>query len=114
MVRVSHPFHPWFGREFLFVRVTQTWGEDRVFFVDQDDELLSLPLGWTDAAPVDVFVEVAAGRCHFRVTDLTALVQLMAGLGDAGRECKDDSVSPVREILPSGRTRPTVTWQDPL
>ncbi|MDQ1368442.1 MAG: hypothetical protein QOF20_795 [Acidimicrobiaceae bacterium] len=65
MVRVSHPFHPWFGREFLFVRVTQTWGEDRVFFVDQDDELLSLPLGWTDAAPVDVFVEVAAGPVPF-------------------------------------------------
>ena len=35
-VRVTHPFHPWVGREFVFVAVRQTWGEDRVFFLDED------------------------------------------------------------------------------
>ncbi len=29
-VRVTHPFHPWLGREFPFVGVRRTWGESRV------------------------------------------------------------------------------------
>ena len=35
-VRVTHPFHPWCGREFVFIAVRQTWGEDRAFFFDDD------------------------------------------------------------------------------
>jgi hypothetical protein len=65
---VTHPFHPWSGREFVFVAVRQTWAEDRVFFLDSDGRQHSLPAGWTDAAGLDVFVTVAAGRCPFRVT----------------------------------------------
>ena len=35
-VSVTHPFHPWCGREFVFVVARRTWGEDRVFFFDGD------------------------------------------------------------------------------
>jgi Family of unknown function (DUF5372) len=35
-VRVTHPFHPWRGREFVLLSVRQTWSEDRVFFLDVD------------------------------------------------------------------------------
>jgi hypothetical protein len=49
-VRVTHPFHPWSGREFVFVAVRQTWAEDRVFFLDAEGRQHSLPVGWTDAA----------------------------------------------------------------
>jgi hypothetical protein len=35
-VRVTHPFHPWSRREFVFVAVRQTWAEDRVFFLDAE------------------------------------------------------------------------------
>jgi hypothetical protein len=62
VVRVTHPFHPWSGREFVFVAVRQAWAEDRVFFLDRDGGQHSLPVGWTDAAGPDVFVTVAAGR----------------------------------------------------
>src|SRR5215468_6312488 len=68
MVRVTHPFHPWSGREFVFVAVRQTWAEDRVFFLGSEGRQYSLPLGWTDAAPPDVFVAVAAGRCSPEAT----------------------------------------------
>jgi hypothetical protein len=78
-VRVTHPFHPWSGREFVFVAVRQTWAEDRVFFLDSEGRQYSLPVGWTDAAPPDVFVAVAAGRCAFKVTDLLALAWLVEG-----------------------------------
>jgi hypothetical protein len=76
-VRVTHPFHPWSGREFVFLAVRQTWAEDRVFFLDDDGRQLSLPVGWTDAWRPDVFVTVAAGRGPFRVVDLLALALLL-------------------------------------
>jgi hypothetical protein len=74
---VTHPFHPWRGREFVFVVARRTWGEDRVFFVDEDGVQRSLPRAWTDAADVDAFVVVAAGRSAFRVCDLIELAELL-------------------------------------
>ena len=53
----------------------QNWGEDRVWFYGNDGSLQSVPTSWTDAAPMDVFVVVAAGRCLFRVADLLELTQ---------------------------------------
>jgi hypothetical protein len=44
MVRVTHPFHPWSGREFVFVAVRQTWAEDRAFFLDAEGRQHSLPV----------------------------------------------------------------------
>ena len=86
MVRVIHPFHPLSGREFLFIALRQTWGEDRVFFYDEQGTVCSLPVGWTDAVPSDVFVTVAAGRSAFLVDDLVALGELVetirGGLAD--------------------------------
>ena len=40
-MRVTHPFHPWSGREFVFAAVRQTWSEDRVFFLDQDGRVMA-------------------------------------------------------------------------
>jgi hypothetical protein len=73
---VTHPFHPLFGRQFAFVARRRNWGEDRVYFHDERDELVSLPTGWTDAAEVDPFVVMAAGRSPFRVADLLELADL--------------------------------------
>ena len=81
---MTHPFHPSLGREFVFVAVRQTWGEDRVFFLDEEGVQRSLPRGWTDAADVDVFVALAAGRSALRVADLLELVELLDGLRRPG------------------------------
>jgi Family of unknown function (DUF5372) len=77
---VTHPFHPWVGREFVFVAVRQTWGENRVFFFDDDGVQRSLPTGWTDAAEPDAFVALAGGRSALRVADLLVLVEVIDGL----------------------------------
>ena len=77
---MTHPFHPWFGREFAFIAVRQTWGEDRVSFFDADGVQRSLLRGWTDAGDPDPFVVLAAGRSAFRVEDLVTLVDLVAEL----------------------------------
>lgn len=74
---MTHPFHPWFGREFVFVEIRQNWGEDRVCLHAEDGALFSLPTGWTDAAPVDVFAVVAAGRCPFPTAALLELADLI-------------------------------------
>ena len=65
------------GREFEFVRQKKNWGEDRVWFYDEEGELRLLPAAWTDRAPVDPFVVVAAGRSPFRVSDLLELASLI-------------------------------------
>lgn len=80
---MTHPFHPWSGREFVFVAVRQTWGEDRVFFFADDGTQKSLPRAWTDAADVDPFVALAAGRSPFRVEDLLLLAELLDRFADA-------------------------------
>jgi hypothetical protein len=79
-VRVTHPFHPLFGREFEFVALRNNWGEDRVCFHDEHGELKSLPTAWTDAMDLDPFVIMAAGRSPFRVQDLLALADMATRL----------------------------------
>jgi hypothetical protein len=90
---VTHPFHPWCGWEFVFVAVRRTWGEERVFFLDEDGTLKSLPTGWTDAAAPDVFVAMAAGRSPFRAEDLLGLAELIqrARPSTSATGCKADS-----------------------
>ncbi|MGH2863364.1 MAG: DUF5372 family protein [Solirubrobacteraceae bacterium] len=80
---MTHPFHPWAGREFVLVGVRQAWGEDRVFFFDEAGVQRSLPTGWTDAARIDPFVALAGGRSQLRVEDLLALSELLGSLGRA-------------------------------
>jgi len=82
-VRVTHPFHPWCGREFAFIAARQNWGEDRVFFFDEKGVQRSLPRGWTDAGDVDLFVAMAAGRSALRVADLVELTELIAEIRGA-------------------------------
>ena len=45
-------------------------------------------VGWTNVAPVDPFVTVAAGRAPFRLEELLALTALLRGLRGGGRGVK--------------------------
>ena len=76
-MRVTHPFHPLYGREFEFVVYRQNWGEDRVHLRDESGVLFSLPAGWTDAAAADPFVVIADGRCPFTTGGLLAVADLV-------------------------------------
>ena len=57
-----------------------SWGEDRVYFFDDDGQLNSLPAVWTDVDPPGHFVVVSAGRSAFRIEDLLRLATLLDGL----------------------------------
>jgi hypothetical protein len=69
-----------FQQEFELVTCRQNWGEDRVWFHDRDGLLRSVPINWTDAAGIDPYVVVAAGRSLFRIPDLLELVQRIQAL----------------------------------
>ena len=79
-MRVTHPFHPLYGRDFEFVSHRQNWGEDRVHLHDENGKLVSLPAGWTDVAAADPFVVIAAGRCAFTADGLLAAADLAVRL----------------------------------
>jgi hypothetical protein len=79
---VIHPFHPLSGREFDLVVRKKNWAEDRVFVFD-DNQLVSIPAGFTDLEPPDPFVAISAGRSMFRVDDLLALADLLENLRPA-------------------------------
>jgi hypothetical protein len=83
---VTHPFHPWFGRDFEFVKRRRNWSVDWVYFFGPGGGLVWLPAGWTDVVAPDPFVVVAAGRVPFRSEDLLALADLVGSLrrGSAG------------------------------
>jgi hypothetical protein len=82
-VRVTHPFHPWAGRELEFVKRRNNWRADRVYVRDDADGLVSLPAEWTDAVPEDPFVVVARGRAPFHLDGLLTLSELVASLAAA-------------------------------
>ena len=76
-MRITHPFHPLFGREIDFVDRQQRWGEDRVLYRDADGYLQWLPARWTSVEPEDPFIIVSAGRSAFRAADLIDLAALV-------------------------------------
>ena len=75
--RVTHRFHPLFGRQFELSYTSHCWGDDRVFYVDETDQVRSLPAGWTSVVAEDPFVVISAGRADLRVADLLELVDLI-------------------------------------
>jgi hypothetical protein len=63
------------------------WGEDRVYYNDEEKGVVSIPTRWTSVSEEDPFVVVAGGRCLFRVEDLLALARLIQGLsGEEGEK----------------------------
>jgi hypothetical protein len=83
LFRITHVFHPLYGREFTLVERRSAWGEERVYFYDDHGALGRLPAAWTSMALPDAFVEISAGRSHFRIEDLLNLTVLIAQLREA-------------------------------
>ena len=55
----------------------KNWGEDRVYFHDDEGRLRAIASSWTSFALQDPFCAIAAGRCLFRFVDLSELVVLL-------------------------------------
>ena len=90
-LKVTHPFHPLFGKEFELVGFFNSWKKECVEFVDEAGSQFSLPLEWTDAAGIDPFVQFSRGRSHFRIEELLRLTDLVAAIAarDGSRKSED-------------------------
>ncbi len=78
-VRITHPFHPLYNKEYGLVSYRRSWGHECVDLHDEHEQLITIPLAWTDAAAPDPFVVMASGRSCFRTEDLIRLVHLIEG-----------------------------------
>ena len=96
-MRVTHPFHPLFDHELEFVKRRRNWRADRVYVLDPDGLLLSLPAEWTDVVAEDPFVVVSAGRSPFHTAGLLELAELV---GRMRAERMTDHTSTVHRITP--------------
>jgi hypothetical protein len=76
LIRVIHPFHPWAGREFEFIRRGRSRDRDRVFLRGPDGVTVPVPATWTDAVAPDPFTEAAGGLVPFRMEDLAAVAAM--------------------------------------
>ena len=74
---ITHPFHPLRGCRLALVTHRKNWGEDRVYFHDDEGRLRAIAASWTNFSLQDPFCKVAAGRCAFRFVDLRELVVLL-------------------------------------
>jgi hypothetical protein len=70
--------------EFALVTRRQNWGEDRVYFHDEDGCLISLPARWTSVCSPDPVIALSAGRSAFCVRDLLELAELIQQLSVQG------------------------------
>ena len=74
---VTHPFHPWRGKQFELINCERRWGQWRVFYLTENGQLAYFPAAWTDAGPKDPFIEQARGRAITRTEDLLRLAEMV-------------------------------------
>ena len=78
--QVTHPFHPLYGRQYELIDTRCTWGENRVYYYDDQKQLKTLLLSWTNLQPLDPFTALSSGRASFRTEDLLALIALFKSI----------------------------------
>ena len=74
---ITHPFHPLCGNKIQIVSLKQTWGEDRVFYRQEDGRITSIPACWTSIYEPHPFNVISKGRSVFRFQELLELAMLI-------------------------------------
>jgi len=65
------------GQEFALITYRQNWGEDRIYFHDNQGKLVSIPAQWTSLFPDEPWISLSRDQSYFRVPDLLELIQLI-------------------------------------
>jgi hypothetical protein len=88
-VRVTHPFHPFRGRQLVCIGERENRSGKRLLLRVDDQTICSVPPRWTDLAAPDPEVAMGQGRALLRLVDLMELARLVRqlasqrGLGEA-------------------------------
>ena len=78
--RITHPFHPLCGKEYVLITHKLNWGEDRVSFKDENGDYHCIPAHWTDINPPDPFERCGDNDSYFRVNDLIEIKDIIRKL----------------------------------
>jgi hypothetical protein len=81
-VRVTHPFHPLFGRQLPCVGKRYNRYGERLLLQDDAGAAWSVPPQWTDLVGSDPEVVIGGGRALLRAVDLIELASLVERLSD--------------------------------
>jgi hypothetical protein len=107
-VRITHPFHPFGGRQLLCVGERYNRSGKRLLLRVDDTIVCSVPPQWTDATAPDPELVMGQERALFRVVDLLELAVLVTRLcqgrpcvGSTG--CKDNFAVNVKQLMPRDR-----------
>jgi hypothetical protein len=100
-VRVTHPFHPLFGRQLPCVGKRYNRYGERLLLQGDGAIVWSVPPQWTDLVSPDPEIVIGHGRALLRAVDLMELASLVKRLSDraASRSRanrKDDYAATVR------------------
>ena len=77
---MTHPFHPLHGQVLEVVDRRCYEDVERLYLEVEPGRIETLPVVWTSLGPPDVWLDIAAGRCLFRVDDLLHLADLIASM----------------------------------
>jgi len=84
--KITHPFHPFSGQRFELVSNRWSWGQEWIYFYDDEGRLRSVPVDWTSLCAPDLFIILANGRAKFRPEDLFRLAELIDKISGSGQE----------------------------
>ena len=80
-MRITHPFHPFGGRQFACVGERYNRYGRRLLLEIDEKTVCSVPPQWTDLAAPDPELVLGRHRALFRVADLMELACLVERLG---------------------------------
>ena len=87
-MRVTHPFHPLTGGQFVCVGERYNRYGTRLLLRIDEDHICSVPRQWTDVVAPEPDVVISGSRSLFRLADLLALADLVSQLVEQKRRAE--------------------------
>jgi len=79
---VTHPCSPLKGKTYKLIERKQCWGDDRLLYLDENEDYRRILTSWTDYTPQDPFLETSGGKAVLSETSMIELAQLLSHLGE--------------------------------
>ncbi|MCD4707737.1 MAG: Y4bD/Y4pK family protein [Candidatus Sabulitectum sp.] len=74
------------GQEFRVENYHNVRSEKRVYFYDENGNLQSIPIDWTDMSSPDPFLLLSNGKSLFRVSELLSLCWMLEKIDSRVKE----------------------------
>ena len=76
-IRITHPFHPLYGNQYLLVGFRYNRYGRRALLEIEEGVYRTIPLQWTDLSPPDPEIAISEIRSFYRASDLIELARMI-------------------------------------